>query len=144
MVSPGPVQLPAYSPGAAAEGAGEHAGQDTEYDPDGEDRDDAEQDQQSCFDHETLLLVHKRAGADPIVTKRTCLGTVEVWLAGQVCQSVREHPGMTSVGRTDIYLCNGGDRKEGPVSTTRNVSAFQYTLFNGSRTKKGYTYRWQQ
>jgi hypothetical protein len=88
--------------------------------------------------------VHKRAGADPIVTKRTCLGTVEVWLAGQVCQSVREHPGMTSVGRTDIYLCNGGDRKEGPVSTTRNVSAFQYTLFNGSRTKKGYTYRWQQ
>jgi hypothetical protein len=136
MVSPGPVQLPAYSPGAATEGAGEHAGQDTEYDPDSEDRDDAEQDQQRCFDHETLLRLHNRAGVNPIVTKRTCLGTVEVWLASQVGQSVREHPGMTSVGRTDIYLCNGGDREEGPVSTTRNVSAYQYMSFGRSRTKK--------
>jgi hypothetical protein len=53
MVSPG-IQLPAYSPGATAEGAGKHARKDAEHDPHGEDRDDAEQNQQCGLDHETL------------------------------------------------------------------------------------------
>ena len=65
-------------------------------------------------------------------------------MASQIGEPVRNHPDVHSAGRTDIYLCNGRDREEGPVSTTRNISTFEYTLFNGSRTKKGYTYRWQQ
>jgi hypothetical protein len=64
------------------------------------------------------------------------VGTAEVWLASRIGKSVREHPDVLGAGRTDIYLCNGGDREEGPVSTTRNVSTYQYTRLGRSRTKK--------
>ena len=85
--------------------------------------------------------VHSRAGADSIVKKRTCGGTAEVWLASRIGKSAREHPDVTSAGRTDIYLYNGRDREEGPVNTARSVSAYSILFLADHARQRGYTYR---
>ena len=67
-----------------------------------------------------------------------------MFLVSRIGQPVRNHPDVTSAGRTDIYLDNGRDREEGPVSNRQERLYLQYTFFGGSRTKKSYTYGQQQ
>lgn len=147
ITSPHVIHLPAYSAGAAAHGTRQYARQNAEYDPDSQDRHDAEQDKQRCLDHETLSSVgtsltdargestSRAAAGFACEKKNLSVGDCRTLMAGRIGKSARGHPVVSNTGLTDIYPCKGGDWEEGPESTAGNVST-SIILFCSNRARK--------